>query len=876
MVGWHGVDIVSTGESWIDGLDWTPVEVGNRVAQKSSGRSLILAGDGFLLPAEAVVEEARGAVLVNLEIAGTLFVTNFRLVFLGGGAKQPLPLGTIPLLTIETFAKQVAKIPLSSSSAASRRLLTIVGKDLRTITFGFLPHTKQRRKVREALAYRTRPTRLWDLYTFSDAYPSSGDPRQRLRAEYIRLMSGNTHGFQNMMEQSKRGSAWRLSEVNSNYSICPTYPSLLVMPACISDHDVQQAALFRSRGRLAHLCWQHPDNGAVLARSSQPFTGFVSSRSKEDEQLVAAVCNTANQRRKLYIADARPRKNALANGVTGGGSESSANYLQSEVIFLGIDNIHGMRDSLTKMRDFLDIHGAASSDGSSSLLRSGGRAWVGGNVASVAGAASALGDSGWLLHCHKILTSAVWIAARIHLEGASVLVHCSDGWDRTAQLVCLASLLLDPYYRTFQGFQALIEKDWLAFGHMFSERLGIPTFTGTRNLNNATSSVMRQAGQPSTSPVRAAVENSSSPAGNNSPGAQSSQYSPIFLQWMDAVAQLLRIYPSAFEFTQAFLVELLDCVLSCRFGNFLCNSEKERVQGGITESTACVWAYLKQLRDQKGREHEHYNLFYNSAQNAGVLLPPAAATAPSLWRQYFLRWSCPSLANSGGSPPVGWTHGGDLETAAHVLAERFSSVRNAKEKAEEKVQELLAEKRALMEQLREEQQARLSAMAAAMRGRRETAALKQVIEAVGCKIRINSVAPQLIDASDEDSPDTGRGGNIGQNPSNQGGNSRENDSDEQQLSVSVSMRPDTDSTTDVIRRPCGAEYHSSCRLRPGETCRWPQTSCARIGSSFIGLRADFGALERLSILDSYFDSEQADIEGERDTPQPPSHISGVT
>lgn len=65
---------------------------------------------------------------------------------------------------------------------------------------------------------------------------------------------------------------------------------------------------------------------------------------------------------------------------------------------------------------------------------------------------------------------------------------------------------------------------------MFSERLGIPTFTGTRNLNNATSSVMRQAGQPSTSPVRAAVENSSSPAGNNSPGAQSSQYSPIFLQ----------------------------------------------------------------------------------------------------------------------------------------------------------------------------------------------------------------------------------------------------------------------------------------------------------------------------------------------------------
>lgn len=40
----------------------------------------------------------------------------------------------------------------------------------------------------------------------------------------------------------------------------------------------------------------------------------------------------------------------------------------SQVIFLGIDNIHSMRDSLTKMREFLDTHGACSSDGSSSLL----------------------------------------------------------------------------------------------------------------------------------------------------------------------------------------------------------------------------------------------------------------------------------------------------------------------------------------------------------------------------------------------------------------------------------------------------------------------------------------------------------------------------
>ena len=39
------------------------------------------------------------------------------------------------------------------------------------------------------------------------------------------------------------------------------------------------------------------------------------------------------------------------------------------------------------------------------------------------------------------------------VQGTSVIVHCSDGWDRTAQTCSLASLMLDPYYRTIDGFQ---------------------------------------------------------------------------------------------------------------------------------------------------------------------------------------------------------------------------------------------------------------------------------------------------------------------------------------------------------------------------------------------------------------------------------------
>jgi len=34
-------------------------------------------------------------------------------------------------------------------------------------------------------------------------------------------------------------------------------------------------------------------------------------------------------------------------------------------------------------------------------------------------------------------------------SGDPVLVHCSDGWDRTSQLCALAQILLDPFYRYY-------------------------------------------------------------------------------------------------------------------------------------------------------------------------------------------------------------------------------------------------------------------------------------------------------------------------------------------------------------------------------------------------------------------------------------------
>jgi hypothetical protein len=52
----------------------------------------------------------------------------------------------------------------------------------------------------------------------------------------------------------------------------------------------------------------------------------------------------------------------------------------------------------------------------------------------------------------------------------SVLLHCSDGWDRTPQISALSSLLLSPQARTLEGFGQLIQRAWVCFGHKFADR----------------------------------------------------------------------------------------------------------------------------------------------------------------------------------------------------------------------------------------------------------------------------------------------------------------------------------------------------------------------------------------------------------------------
>ena len=66
---------------------------------------------------------------------------------------------------------------------------------------------------------------------------------------------------------------------------------------------------------LQVLSWIHSESQATITRCSQPLVGVAGKRNKEDERYIQMIMDANAQSHKLYIMDARPSVNAVANKV---------------------------------------------------------------------------------------------------------------------------------------------------------------------------------------------------------------------------------------------------------------------------------------------------------------------------------------------------------------------------------------------------------------------------------------------------------------------------------------------------------------------------------------------------------------------------------
>lgn len=328
---------------------------------------------------------------------------------------------------------------------------------------------------------------------------------------------------------------YRLTEINKDFALCETYPPFLIVPKNFTDENLSKCASFRSLNRFPVLCYYYKETEGCLWRSSQCLSGIKMKSSDLEGEYFREITQF---QKGLKIYDCRGYVAAMANSLKGAGVERAKNYYNCTIEYCDIDNIHAVKTSMNK------CYQLSTFDSNKKFL-------------------SQLESTKWMDYISLILKSSIDIAQNI-LNKMAVLVHCSDGWDRTAQVCSVAQLILDPYYRTIEGFCVLIEKEWVSFGHQFAVRNGI-TFEKSEKKKN----------------------------------------SPVFTQFLHTVYQILIQFPTAFEFRENMLLFISDEIYSNKYGTFLCNSEKERAFYKIKEKTVSLWSEIIE-----NREHYLNPLYY--------------------------------------------------------------------------------------------------------------------------------------------------------------------------------------------------------------------------------------------------------------------------
>lgn len=70
---------------------------------------------------------------------------------------------------------------------------------------------------------------------------------------------------------------WRIVD-NHTFTSFPTYPARFLVPASVTDAQLDAVASYRCRRRVPAVVWMHAGTGAVLARSAQPMAGWRAAR----------------------------------------------------------------------------------------------------------------------------------------------------------------------------------------------------------------------------------------------------------------------------------------------------------------------------------------------------------------------------------------------------------------------------------------------------------------------------------------------------------------------------------------------------------------------------------------------------------------------
>ncbi|CAI2357075.1 unnamed protein product [Caenorhabditis sp. 36 PRJEB53466] len=418
----------------------------------------------------------------------------------------------------------------------------------------------------------------------------------------------------------------RMSSANLDYLICPTYPGNFIVPSETNETEITKVAKGFVEHRLPVVTWMHENSALLIRASAFTSTDIVKKLKKVVNYRRAApkLTGAMTGSQQTLNSKASSNEESSSNVVAGAeikSAEVQMNYFTKlanssqavlsfslPALFADKSSTHHNGHSTRNMNHEVftitangfppaRVHRKAlyvllekghpvkiPPDANAETIMKARLIYTNDSQSDLKNSYLELWNaSNWPQCLSRMIELANSIVALMSLYNSSVAVCLESGRSITPIITSLSQLLADPFYRTCDGFQVLVEKEWLAFGHYFHKETEV--------------------------------------------------CSASFICFLDCVHQVVEQYPTAFEFSDFYLNFIAYHSAAGYFRTFVDDCEEKRLQSDSHEffqpddlSSVNVWEYIK-LRNRISTAF--FNELYE--QHGDILVPSSSLPRIHMW-----------------------------------------------------------------------------------------------------------------------------------------------------------------------------------------------------------------------------------------------------